>query len=508
MNTSLIRAAALVFLLACGSAPDVNVDSLESAIEKAPAPRPTTTSSRPVRRLALVLADFNEVGARNEANAMVSALNALGYTVRTNLGSPISTLALLDQAVSETITNDTILIDIQTHGGDVSVDFNTPSGTRNMSIGWGAVHHASNPGLFAPTTSAQLGTHWFTFARSATQMEDMRLSTLAQRIVALRSRGARVAVVDHSCNGGATVRWAEINAPSMCALTTAGMMSPSGIGYPAFSGQLPSLATLEDAARYVNNVFAGRYPDRFGQAGFRTACSQSMSLRDTAGAAMIAYDSWWHWMSQDITHVARMPARYTMVDTAHEPVTSGWHADSETGEGWIAYSQLAAQDYWARQGGSSSSTAALNATHALTGIIAQQRASIENLRNALQSSRTQGEGVSLDTYLRDVIVLQCICPSNGWADVSGLSCSDRYMTSKHNWLWRKDLGTLAVPSNICTAPANFANAAMRYFPTVSGEVSNLQNIESRIRSAMLTLSSHLATYESSCVSSPCTAFTL
>jgi len=140
-------------------------------------------------------------------------------------------------------------------------------------------------------------------------------------------RGAKMTVIDHSCNGGSTVRLLEtLKDPNICAISTTGIDSPSIQGSPPLSGLLSSAPTrarvsMNDFTRFVSDHFYHQHGlhdigNRIHQVGFEASCSSTMPVRETSDNAAGAYGTWWDWNRHRISHVLRTPKRYVVVGSA------------------------------------------------------------------------------------------------------------------------------------------------------------------------------------------------
>jgi hypothetical protein len=140
-------------------------------------------------------------------------------------------------------------------------------------------------------------------------------------------RGAKVTIIDHSCNGGSTVRLLEtLKDANICAISTTGIVSPGIQGSPPLSRLLSRAApgsrvSMHDFTRFVSDHYYHDHGlhdigNRIHQAGFEVSCTSTMAIRETSDNAAGAYSTWWDWNRHRISHVLREPKRYVVVGSA------------------------------------------------------------------------------------------------------------------------------------------------------------------------------------------------
>ena len=141
------------------------------------------------------------------------------------------------------------------------------------------------------------------------------------------AHGAKVAVLDHSCQGGSTVKLLEtLKNSNICAISTTGIDSPGIQGTPALSKFLSTTKpadkpALDLYATYITGEFATgtgmhRAGNRIHQSGFEASCTSTMGVRETSDNATGAFTTWWDWNRGRVSHVVREPSRYTVVGSA------------------------------------------------------------------------------------------------------------------------------------------------------------------------------------------------
>ncbi len=442
-------------------------------------------------RYAFVFADNADPGFSREARAMAVALRKRGFTTHATgeapgQPDPLSALSALEATIK---AGDRVLIDVQTHGGDIYRTFTNPETQADewTSFGYGAKWHQHYPGIYYPTSLDLFASHAMAvFDATSEKTHWLTPRTLHPNVNRLRALGARVAIIDHSCNAGATLRYFSAVEPGVCVIATSGALGPSTTGYPALSADLHKIDNLAEAASTLSEAFyngAHKQGRRTHQRGFSTSCDSTMPTRDALDLSSHGYGTWWHWMRLDATLVAREPSAFTTAASIVEPVSGGVHSDFAVADGWVS---------WLEESVPAGDTA--KAAHAIT--VARARAvrrSIVALREAMQGTTSYG----LDSFLRDSLVADCACEA---AD-----CALRDVRRRASALFanRADLRVAT-----CSNPRGYADAVLAAVPDAAAAYKQLISEETALAEAVTKLSEALRDQERLCRSSTCGNFRL
>lgn len=439
-------------------------------------------------RYAFVFADNADPGFSREAKAMTAALRKRGFTTHATgeaagQPEPLAALSALEATVK---AGDRVLIDVQTHGGDLYRHFTNPDTHADewTTFGFGAKWYESYPGIYYPTSPDLFGSHAMAvFDATNGKTHWLSPSALLPNIRRLRALGARVAVIDHSCNAGATLRYFSAVEPGVCVIATAGAMGPSITGYPALSADLPKLDDLAQAAAALSEAFyTGTHTQgrRTHQRGFSTSCDATMATRDALDMTSHVYGTWWHWMRYDATLVVREPSAFTALASIVEPAPLGVHADFAVADGWVSW---LAESVPTTASGQAAHSVTIERAHAV-------RSSLVALRESIMAH-------GLDTFLRDSLVADCAC--------AGLDCATRDARRRASAIYAAR-AELRVAD--CADPRGYTSRVLAAYPEAAAAYQQLVSDEASLVSAVKLESEALRDQERLCRSTTCGNFRL
>ena len=249
-------------------------------------------------KAAYVLTDDRDEGYRTFTDELLPKLGKQQYlTLRVNKAGGIATV--LADVKSKSMIVDTVLIVVNGHGGGVDYD---SKGIFTSATEW-RQHHVGIGG-----------------GGSNESITTLQLVDLMQQI---RNMGKRVAIMDNSCQGGATVRYVEDrfgNDNQVCAIATTGTVTPSGVGFPRYQDVFGSLSYPDYrglglwASKQLTDVAHGTNGqprnDRVHQYGYMNGCSTTMHLREGLAVAVSALTTWRTYNRKRHNHVFLNPERY------------------------------------------------------------------------------------------------------------------------------------------------------------------------------------------------------
>lgn len=326
----------------------------------------------------------------------------------------------------------------------------------------------------------------------------------------LRQRSISVAIVDQSCEGGSTVKLTEATNSSICAISSAGQLSPSLVGVPDLSGVLASGSNFEDVADFISSTYYnGSHLNgtRTFSIGYKTSCTETMPLREAGDMSVNAFGTWWDWTRGRHQHVVLEPKRYSTIAEADptslgDPVTLSFRLRVPAGEQrWfgellenfrIAHSQnptntldpMAAKIY--------------DLGRYLLSQATNDRKASEELESVLQQSGTP----SADAQLRSLFVSHCLCQSSALVSRFNLDCRGAPIKVTPEW----DLNS---PKSNCNEPHTYIGTyLMKFYPEVYARLTELNRVRSAAHSTLIEFSKQLEAYEPSCRSSACSAIKL
>lgn len=479
------------------------------------------TPPEPGQKLAYVLVDNGDPWFDNEATAMTRELRARGFTtyLTGEKDGQARPLDALNEAVALAQKDDRIVIDVQTHGGDVfgylKNEMNVPVWT---SFGFGSKYFAFNPGAYYPTGLDLFATHGMAVFDRKTELSDwLTPASFRAPVRAMLDKGAKVAIFDHSCNGGATLSYFAVADPSVCVVTTAGAMGPGLTGWPALSSTMRTLANADQAAKWISQTIYDdqhHHGGRLHQLGYATGCKETLPVREMLDPATYGFGTWWHWMRLDATHVLREPTRYATASEAQDPTQVDWHPDAAIADGWVTWLMDGlAQVERSAQVMTGDEKASLRAklTVVQQEVLAYKR-SVETLRAQVQAqSISHASGAfSLDAFLREAITGQCICNATSgdafWADfVTHKDCNGRRARSTSNALVQAR-PSLMPTSALCSDPRAYADRVLAAYPTVKAAYDALRAQETKTQQAAIAATRVMEAPEKRCVSPQCAAF--
>lgn len=495
---------------------------------------PTTSSATPPpagqapRKYAFVFADRNDGWFGGEGMAVTTELRQKGWTtyLTGELAGQATAIQALTTLVSTLRVGDQLLVDIQTHGGDVYGRFQSDQGEQVLPFGFGAEHFAQNPGVTYPTQQQDLGAHVLpVYDPTADRWEDLTPALLAPALRIARDRQVNVTVIDHSCNGGASVRYFSREIPNMCVVSSAGAMGPALTGWPSISQVISEADNMEDLGRWISSqIYSEQHAQgsRLHQVGFRTACDQTMAVRDLLDASVYGYGTWWHWMRESASHVVREPYRYAVYNEVSD-YGPAHHPQEEMVRGWVAWlqantAQFAATSTLGHQSARQAVTARVNE---LVVAINAYRAANDALINTLQAQSITvrhafggSSLVTLDRFLYTIFVGSCACPQAmaGSSDgdentrmdefVLNHDCVGLGFESMNNSV--TDAAPWLQPNNTtCSDPRAHADSIIARFPNVAAGYRALRDAEAAARAAGMAVSRALEVVERFCTSTVC-----
>jgi hypothetical protein len=314
-------------------------------------------------------------------------------------------------------------------------------------------------------------------------------------------KGAKVTVIDHSCQGGSTTKLLEGAGESVCGISTTGIDSPGIQGTPPLSAFLAKLKPgdkrpMSDVASYISDYLASNFQNvgqRMHQLGFSTGCTETMAARETSDNAAGAYSTWWDWSRNRPSHVVRVPSRYATPASAspNPPWTAAMLDSSFTkdctqakkncditsnprlrvAQGWVRWFQESLEDVKnnrrfgeavALTQGQDEATKdlarLLSDGDKLVERIDDYRTLVDELDASLGSSLNEASYYgapkgSPDTYLRSVFTQRCLCGDSAVVAQWKLACpakpADRYPLPKD---WSE--------SKVCSDPTGFVTAVL------------------------------------------------
>ncbi len=478
------------------------------------------------KRFAFVASNYGDAGFNGEADQVLARLRSLGWETYKVGQDPSDQVAngprvaaiIQREALARARIGDEVLIDVQAHGavGERTFEYTNPDGTQGTFRGnyFEALAHGNlSETLKYPYEDASVWrTHWVDafVPRGAWGLDAQELSDVAGE---LRSRGVRVSVIDHSCNGGATVKLLEQKDPTVCAVGTAGQLSPGLVGWPNISSRISSGLTMDALADWISTSYyngAHKQGGRVFSIGYKTGCTQTLPLRETADAASYGYGTWWDWVRSSRGHLLREPSRYsnpataepTMLFSGAEPnprlkmpaALQRWFL--ETLNKFYAENQFASEALGQSGSAINSVTAIYQSGLRLQTAATSYRRAFEVLEQALAESRVPGTTQRVDEKLRYDFVRNCLCKVPAVVSQWALDCSG-LETGTGN-LWNPSLS-----SSYCINPKPYVDAIVASVPAVSAAKSALAAREAETIRFLIEFSSSVQNYEKSCRAASC-----
>jgi len=306
--------------------------------------------------------------------------------------------------------------------------------------------------------------------------------------------GAKVTVIDHSCNGGSTVRLLEtLKDPNICAISTTGIDSPSIQGSPPLSGLLSSASprirvSMNDFTRFVSDHLYHQHGlhdigNRIHQVGFEASCTSTMSVRETSDNAAGAYGTWWDWNRHRISDVLRAPKRYVVVGSAsnEQPWTSADLNASFTNDcklakkncdltsnprlriaaGWVRWFSENLKQFKTSHPPSADLDRLMTDGNALLKVIDDYKNAVDALEATIafpQNAVTVNgsPAMPVDQYFRAVFVQRCLCGVSSEVTRLHLTCpaASDYLALPKNWS----------ASRVCADPKTVIDEVLRTIP--------------------------------------------
>lgn len=476
------------------------------------------------QRFAMLFSDNNDFWFNAEAMALATSLRSRGWTVflTGETADQPDSMTALSQTVDGLVSGDHLLVDIQTHGGDVYEDFNTNMsapdyGVQRISFGFGARFHGLNPGMSYPTSRNALGEHALgVYNARADRGEWLSPNRLLPLLRVANDRGVNVTVIDHSCGGGASVALYELELPRVCTISTTGAVGPGLTGWPAVSQVVAEAANMESVGRWISTrIYEDQHPNgsRLHQVGNRTGCAQTMPVRDLLDAAAYGYGTWWHWMRQSASHPVREPARYADFNEVADYV-SPHHPEEEMAEGWAVWlednaSRLTNSGYLLDRERRDLSTKIANVASAVRNYGRQNAELVRVLQASTVTAYDRGVGFSLplDRVIYANLVGQCACEAAaatpaGEGFVATHDCRKLRAMGADNDLVNRD-ASLRPDASICANPRAHADRLLALYPDVAAAYSALQAAQRATVDAAKAASASLQLIEMRCVSNAC-----
>lgn len=240
----------------------VSLITVSSATVVAARPMPDMRPQPLIARKAYIVGSHSDFAG--EAASMLKGAPKRGYaTEHVKTGA----LQRLNEVANVATPRDQILLSLQCHGS-------APDVGPDMSRAQMAQHGCCVD---------QHCREWITAGD---------LETLARKI---RGRGAKLVVMDNSCNGGATVQLLQ-DVPGVCAIATTGYWSPSLVGFPNFGAALETrreLRTFQDLARWGTYEAVQHLHGRMHQTAYTSGCgAKFMKLRIHFWAEAMSLGGW------------------------------------------------------------------------------------------------------------------------------------------------------------------------------------------------------------------------
>lgn len=478
------------------------------------------------KRFAFVASNYGDAGFNSEADQVLSELLSLGWETYKVGQDPSDQVAngprvaaiIRREALARAQVGDEVFIDVQAHGavGERTFEFTNPDGTQGTFRGnyFEALAQGNlSETLKYPYEDASVWrTHWVDafVPRGAWGLDAQELSDVAGE---LRSRGVRVSVIDHSCNGGATVKLLEQNHPTVCAVGTAGQLSPGLVGWPNISSRISSGLTMDALADWISTSYYNTSHKQGGRVfsiGYKTGCTQTLPLRETADAASYGYGTWWDWVRSSRGHLLREPSRYsnpTMAEPTMRYAGAGgnprlrmpaalqrWFL--ETLNKFYAENQFASEALGQSGSATNSVTAIYQSGMRLQVAAGNYRQAFEALEIALANSRVPGTTQTVDEKLRYDFVRNCLCKVPAVVSQWALDCSGPETGTGNLW-------NPSQSNSYCVNPKPHVDAVVASVPAVSAARAALAAREAETIRFLIEFSTSVQSYEKSCRSASC-----
>lgn len=370
------------------------------------------------------------------------------------------------------------------------------------------------------------------------------------------SKGAKVTVIDHSCQAGSTTKLLEtLKDPNVCAISTTGIDSPGIQGTPPLSSFLSSTsaskrASMNGFTRYVSNYFYNtpglhNVGARIHQIGYEATCTSTMAVRETADNATGAYSTWWDWSRLRASHVLRAPTRYTVVGSAsnEQPWMASDLDSSFTDDcklagkncnltanprlrvaaGWVRWFEDSLKQFEANHKPSAELTRLMNDGNALVNAINAYKEAIDELDKTIEFPEngvtvSGSPAMPIDRYFRTLFVQQCLCGNPAEVKRLNLKCGQPkdYLPRPGNW----------TASQICSQPQALIDQVVRVIPGREIETQPVQHYKAGLQALtdvqvfeapvgssgfanslagkLVTFSRDLEPFETSCNAASCT----
>ena len=152
---------------------------------------------------------------------------------------------------------------------------------------------------------------------TATARENVTSKDLADTAKWIRSLGIGVVVIDHSCDGGSTVKLFEADFDKdipVCAIATTGTVTPSSVVFPEFDTPIANTVyrNYEQLGKWASQqvIPTIRSNYRVQHYGYMNGCSGSMTLREALNYASTNMTTYPYWNRLRNSHVYLNPERY------------------------------------------------------------------------------------------------------------------------------------------------------------------------------------------------------
>lgn len=420
------------------------------------------------RKIAVVAATWDDRGFNAAATASAAALKAAGWTVHVlndSTGHKDTSVAdMIRAATADATSIDQVFIDLHAHGSGLAKWYNVTDFNGNFGGMWmdpyEALAYPETMSLSYPYSDPVAERAHWTNANIPGGQTGIWGSDLEAIAKELDARSVPTTILDHSCDGGNTVRLIEdINSPNLCAIATAGVASPGLVGYPWTASVLTAGSSFEDVAKFISTTYdTDKHPhgDRLFSTGYRNGCTGTMPIRETMASAIIAYTTWPTQMRWTESFVARSPSSYTnFLDYAHglpdgkgnrdagfDPVHANpggpgaaagggqgrWGAESVGEVRWFQESinKFLADNtftYWIRNPGGYGFTPHTSRSPAVDtvgteanktlSLVYAHRTAFDSLNAAIGSHPPAWYDITYGELIRESLVYDCVCPVTG-----------------------------------------------------------------------------------------------
>lgn len=331
----------------------------------------------------------------------------------------------------------------------------------------------------------------------------------------LRLRGVAVTIIDQSCEGGSTVKLSQLRDPGLCAISSAGQLSPSLVGVPDLGRGVANVRTFSDLARFITSEYQqNSHPlgTRIFSIGYTNSCAETMPLREIADAAANSPGTWWDWTRRRRLHVLREPQRYSTVAEADPTfLYVGPSANPRLrvplGEQrWFASLLEDFRNRHQIEGrfDSAQTEIVYNEGVSFMGLITQYQTANDLLEDLLSQSAPPAvifpnptrQNSTVDEQLRSTFINRCLCQSAEIVSRFHLTCSAVVAPSNSDW-------NLYSPTSWCNRPRDYVANVLNGYPAIRDQLMRVETLNRQITAGLAAFSKVLVPYESTCESASC-----